>query len=74
MKDKELEQLKASNDELLKNLIALIRVFTEGRNYNTQNPYTRPEIESALKAIKHTTGYEGDWMDAINPPPKEKNE
>lgn len=33
-------------------LRALIAVFTEGRNYETQNPYTRPEIKAALEALR----------------------
>lgn len=53
---------------LEKPLRDLLLVFLEGRNYNTQNPYTRPEIKEALQALKEATGFSGDWTDVCKPP------
>jgi hypothetical protein len=32
-------------------LANLVLVFLEGRNYNSMNPYLRPEVKQALKAL-----------------------
>ena len=32
-------------------LEALLDLITSGRHYQTQNPYTRPEVEQAYKAL-----------------------
>lgn len=43
-------------------LDALLMVFVEGRNYETINPYARPEV---LKAVKYLAKRGGltDWLD-----------
>lgn len=52
------------NEGLLESLKALVKVFVEGRNYETQNPYTRPEVKAALKQIGKATGQENkDYLD-----------
>lgn len=33
-------------------LAQLMLVFIDGRNYQTQNPYMRPEIDAGFKALK----------------------
>lgn len=50
---------------LLKPLVNLLKVFTEGRNYETQNPYTRPEVKAALQRIKEVAELDCDWMDVL---------
>jgi ribosomal protein S27E len=57
-----------AKNPLHKPLYDLVRLFLDGRNYNTQNPYTRPEIKEALQALKEATGFSGDWRDAAPPP------
>lgn len=58
--DSEPEKIE---NEVLDSLKALVKVFVEGRNYETQNPYTRPEIKAALKAIGKATGQNCDYLD-----------
>jgi len=41
-----------SANELLDALKGLVRVFTEGKNYEQRNPYSRPEVKAALRAIQ----------------------
>lgn len=53
-----------SHEKLLAALDNLVDLFRAGKNYETQNPYTRPEVKAALEAIKEATGFKGDWMDA----------
>ena len=55
--------------ELQRALQALTEFCTSGRRYQTQNPYTIPEIKAALHAIAWAKGIdipEGSdaWMDA----------
>ena len=38
-------------EELEAAVEALLDLITSGRHYQTQNPYTRPEIEQAFKAL-----------------------
>jgi len=42
---------KASGDAAKLALARLLLVFLDGRNYNSQNPYTRPEVKEALAAL-----------------------
>ena len=37
--------------ELQAALEAMLDLITSGRHYETQNPYTRPEVEAAYKAL-----------------------
>ena len=37
--------------ELQDALEAMLRLITSGKHYETQNPYTRPEVEQAYKAL-----------------------
>ena len=37
--------------ELKEALEALLELITSGKHYETQNPYTRPEVEQAYKAL-----------------------
>lgn len=60
--------LMAAAPQLLNALVALLQVFREGRNYETQNPYTRLEVINALKAVKKATGQTCGWLDITLPP------
>jgi len=46
-------------------LVKLLLVFMQGRNYDTQNPYTRPEVKEALKTLKDVRGLDCDWADVL---------
>lgn len=37
-------------------LAKILLIFTEGRNYKTQNPYSRPEVKEGLKLLKKFQG------------------
>jgi hypothetical protein len=55
--------------ELERALSMLTEFCTSGRRYKTQNPYTLPEIKSALKALAWAKGMDthptsASWMDA----------
>jgi len=52
-----------NENELLESLKSLTKLFIEGKNYEAQNPYTRPEVKAALKAIGRATGQNVDWYD-----------
>jgi len=61
--------------ELERALSVLTEFCTSGRRYKTQNPYTLPEIKSALKALAWVKGIDTQppstaWMDANNDAPK----
>lgn len=45
----------SEQDEIIK---SLVRVFVEGRNYETRNPYTRYEIRTALRYLAQKQGIE----------------
>lgn len=51
--------------ELYGALHALVQVFTDGRNYDTCNPYSRPEVKRALHAMQAVNGAR-DYLDAAN--------
>jgi len=44
-------RLIASAPDLLAALEGLVQTFVDGSHYETQNPYTRPQIKTALAAI-----------------------
>jgi hypothetical protein len=54
---------KKPDADVVESLRALLKVFIEGRNYETQNPYTRPEVKAALKAYGKATGQNCDYLD-----------
>lgn len=37
--------------ELEKALFALTEIFLAGKNYDTRNPYTRPEVKEAIRLL-----------------------
>lgn len=37
--------------ELEKALFDLTRIFLDGKNYDTRNPYTRPEVKAAIRLL-----------------------
>lgn len=49
----------------------LVRMFLNGEHYNSQNPYTRPQVKAGLIALQLMLRKGGDWMNAIgvNDPP-----
>ena len=54
-------------DEEKKALISVVKklclVFIEGRCYQTQNPYTRPEVKEAMKLLARLEGTdEKQWI------------
>ena len=52
-------------EDVLRALEELTQYCTSGDRYKTQNPYTVPEIVTALKAIARARGFkEKSWMDA----------
>ncbi len=40
----------------------LVQVLEDGRNYDTLNPYSRPEVKGMLQVLAEETGV-SDWMD-----------
>lgn len=57
--------LESQVAELDAAIVLLLNSFMTGQHYNTQNPYTRPEVKGALLALKETRGFAGDWMDVL---------
>lgn len=47
---------KQQAKELLAALENLVQTFVDGSHYNTQNPYTRPQVKAALAAIAKAKG------------------
>lgn len=43
--------LREANAVLRDALEAMLSLITSGKHYETQNPYTRPEVEQAFKAL-----------------------
>jgi len=65
----ETHDFKKGFKEGQRSLIIALRNLTEfctsGRRYQTQNPYTVPEIKAALQALAEARGLPADaWMDA----------
>jgi hypothetical protein len=58
--------LIAAAPDLLSTLQNLVLIFQTGNHYDTRNPYTRPEVKTALEAIAKATGFTGDWTDSNN--------
>jgi hypothetical protein len=58
------KKTEAVNKKMLRALCGLAWILQDGSHYASQNPYTRPEVERALKAIADATGYKGDWRSA----------
>jgi hypothetical protein len=48
--------LIAAAPELLAACQTLLEVFESGQNYETRNPYTRPEVKAAINAIAKAKG------------------
>lgn len=67
-------QLFATSPKLLKSLIGMLELITSGRHYETQNPYTRPEVMEALETIKEATRFQGRWVDATDQFKEENDE
>ena len=63
--------MTALETELVQALGCLTRVFTEGRNYDQCNPYSRPEIKKALRTIAKATGQNCHIYDVKLPTPDE---
>lgn len=56
-------------DRVLAALKAMTRTFLDGSHYETTNPYCRPVVRDALKAIAQAEGkssFGNDWMDALS--------
>ena len=48
----EIETKPAAEVELLRDALeAMLDLITSGRHYQTQNPYTRPEVEQTYQAL-----------------------
>lgn len=61
--------LQQTNADLLQALKAMTRTFLDGSHYETTNPYCRPVVKEALKAIARAEGkstFGNDWMDALS--------
>ena len=43
--------IRRERDELREALETMLELITSGRHYQTQNPYTRPEVEQAYRAL-----------------------
>lgn len=54
----EVDRLAAQNAALLAALENLVKTFEDGSHYQTQNPYTRPQVKAALAAIAAAKGKE----------------
>jgi hypothetical protein len=48
--------LIAAAPELLKTCKEFLAIFENGTHYDTRNPYTRPEVKSAIAAIAKAEG------------------
>lgn len=63
------EEPDSKSDEVLAALKAMTRTFLDGSHYETTNPYCRPVVRDALRAIAHAEGksaFGNDWMDALS--------
>lgn len=55
-------------DDLLDALKAITQTFLDHTHYETKNPYSRPVVKDALKAIAEASGkstFGTDWMNAL---------
>ena len=60
--------------ELLEALKQITAMFRDGTHYETKNPYCRPQVQRALKAIAKAEGkstFGHDWADALDDYPQE---
>jgi hypothetical protein len=78
--EKEMEAIAGALNNQKPLLVALrdmVRYITSGDHQEVKNPYARPVVENALKAIQSATGFKGNWMDADQaveaPPPHQTN-
>ena len=54
--------------ELQEAIADLLEAFTNGKCYETTNPYCRPCVQRGLRALGHSAGistFGGDWLDVL---------
>jgi len=65
----EIQRRLDSHARVLDALKDMTRSFLDGSHYETVNPYCRPVVKEALKAIAQAEGrssFGNDWMDALS--------
>jgi hypothetical protein len=55
-KNNDAAHIIAAAPELLSACQTLLELFESGQNYETRNPYTRPEVKAAINAIAKAKG------------------